>query len=366
MVLAGCWIINQRAVLLFGASLVAVCIAGCGGTAEPETTVARVPTVKVMTVGVVAGTSRGFPGRVRAAERVDLAFHVGGRLVELPIKQGELIERGALIAKLDARAFDANLRSARALAEEAAANFERGEGLIERDFISRADFANLRARRDTSAADLDKAEKAVEDTVITAPFTGVVARRVVENFQEVRANQLIASLQDSSVIEIVAAAPERLVAQRDEGAVYETRAVFDSIPGASYEIAIKEFATEADPQTQTFEYVLVMPRPEDVNILPGMTATVYVTATQGAPGASAGYTIPAAAVFADASGESQVWVIESNGQTVIRRTVVTGDLRGRDGIVITDGLSAGEVIAAAGVHQLREGMSVRPVTTIQY
>jgi RND family efflux transporter MFP subunit len=318
-----------------------------------------------MTVGVVAGTRRGFPGRVRAAERVDLAFHVGGRLVELPIKQGELIEQGTLIAKLDDRAFEANLRSARALAEEAAANFERGEGLIERDFISRADFANLRARRDTTAADLDNAEKALEDTVITAPFTGVVARRLVENFQEVQANQLIASLQDSSVIEVVAAAPERLVAQRDEDTIYETRAVFDSIPGASYEIAIKEFATEADPQTQTFEYVLVMPRPEDVNILPGMTATVYVTAAQGVPG-RAGYTIPAAAVFADAAGEPQVWVIESNGQTVSRRTVVTGDLRGSDGIVITDGLSAGEVIAAAGVHQLREGMSVRPVTTIQY
>lgn len=339
-------------------------VVGCGDP-TPAAPVERVPTVKVMTVGEVADSRRGFSGRVRAAERVDMSFQVSGRLTELPIKQGQEVAAGDLIGQLDDRDFQSNVRSTRALAEEAAENLQRGLGLIERDFISRAELARLQARADTTSADLARAEKALEDTTLLAPFDGTVARRMVENFQEITANQVVASVQDNTVIEIVASAPERLVARSNDLTTIDTRAVFDSLPGQSYDVSIKEFSTEADPQTQTFEYVLVMPKPADANILPGMTATVYVIALGGVPRNGEGYTVPAAAIFADNTGASHVWVV-ADDNSVSQRAVTTGDLRGSSEIVITDGLEAGEVIAAAGVHQIRAGMTVRPVTSITY
>ena len=74
-------------------------------TTEGPNTPPEPPAVKVFTVGEVAGTRRGFPGRVRAAERTELSFRVRGRIVELPVRQGDEIQRGDVIGRLDDRDF---------------------------------------------------------------------------------------------------------------------------------------------------------------------------------------------------------------------------------------------------------------------
>lgn len=331
----------------------------------PDPTPPPPPAVKVQTVGEIAGMTRGFPGRVRAAERTELSFQVRGRLVELPVRQGDEVKAGALIGRLDDRDFLANVNAARALAEEAAENLKRGEELVERAFISAAELARLRSAAQTTASDLARAEKALEDTRLIAPFDGTVARRHVENFQEVSANQQIVSLQDSSTIEIVVSAPENIVAQRQSGNEVTLKAEFDSLPGRAYDATVKEFVTEADTATQTFDFVLTMPRPTDANILPGMTATVYVSVLPGAAGIEAVQVIPASAIFSDSAGQAQVWLVGADN-AVTARSVTTGGIRGNDGIEVTRGLATGDVIATAGVQQLREGMIIRPITRVEF
>jgi len=70
--------------------------------------------------------------------------------------------------------------------------------------------------------------------------------------------------------------------------------------------------------------------------------------------------VPAIAVFAYESGASHVWVIKPETMTVHRRKVSTGDLTGKDSVMIREGLKPGEKIAVSGVSQLQEGMKVRP------
>jgi RND family efflux transporter MFP subunit len=140
------------------------------------------------------------------------------------------------------------------------------------------------------------------------------------------------------------------------GGGVETSAKFASAPDRSFGLTLKEFATDADPRTQTFQVVLEMPQPEGITILPGMTATV---SGQAGGGEGATVVVPASAIFANETGTSQVWVVDRESMTVSIREVTTGELTGTEGIEILGGLKPGETIAVTGVTQIRKGDRVR-------
>ncbi|WP_455201669.1 efflux RND transporter periplasmic adaptor subunit [Kaarinaea lacus] len=351
------------------ASLLAssILIQACGDKNQAPPPRETVRPVKTITLGAADFRgSRQFPGTVRASDRVDLSFNVDGPLIELPVKQGQNVKKGDLIARLDPRDYGSNLKAAEARYTETKSNYERGKGLVKDGFISKVQFDQLRSNFEQAEADLAIKKKALNDTYLKAPFAGKIAKRYVQNFQDVRRKERIISLQDVNVIEIVVNAPESIVAGAAGDARQATiQATFESLPGKTFDLEVKEFATEADPKTQTFEYVLIMPQPEDANILPGMTATVLATAPETAVQPTI-QVIPALAVVADETGKSHVWVINQKENTAHSREVSTGELVGNDQITITDGLANGDMVAIAGVSTLREGMKVRPVDKIEF
>ena len=112
-------------------------LAGCGGGEEaPEQAPVARP-VKVMTVGGSAGGEVSFPGRVAAGEQVDLAFRVGGPLIELPVHEGEKVNKGQVVARIDPRDFRIRVNSAQARFDKAEADIERLSALYEKDAASK-------------------------------------------------------------------------------------------------------------------------------------------------------------------------------------------------------------------------------------
>jgi RND family efflux transporter MFP subunit len=350
------------------AGLFALLLAGC---AEEQVAVDEpvVRPVKVLElVGSDSGTTREFPGRVRAAQRAELSFEVAGKLQELPVREGQLLEQGDLVAKLDDRDFASALKSAQAEFDNALANFRRGSALVKDGNISKTDFDRLKSRRDVTSANLAKAEKAMSDTRLLAPFRGRVANRLVENFQDVQAKQPIISLQDIDELEILVDLPESQIIRGPRRGEQAPNIVarFDAFPNQRYDLEIKEFSTQADPTTQAFRVVLSMPQPEQFDALPGMTAIVEVEFAADGYAEGPSFDVPAIAVFADETGSSQVWVVDPENSTVQRRKVETGKLIGTESIRIDSGLEAGEVIAISAVSRLREGMAIRPIDKVAF
>ncbi|MDH3626762.1 MAG: efflux RND transporter periplasmic adaptor subunit [Acidobacteriota bacterium] len=336
-------------------------LAGCGGgeelPAQPE--VAR--QVKLLTVGGMTGGSEvSFPGRVAAGEQVDLAFRVGGPLIELPVQEGEKVSKGQVVAKIDPRDFRIKVNSAQATYDKAEADIERLAALYEKDAASKAQLDQARASRDVTRATLDDARADLSDTRLRAPFAAHVGEKFIENFQDVQAKQPVLSLVGIDTIEIQVDLPESIIArlrtQRTENA--KAFAKFDAAPGQEFPLELTEMATQADPLTQTYQATLVMPQPDGVNILPGMTAEV-IGRVPVSEGDDAPIIVPAVAVAAGDAGSAFVWVVDSDAMTVSRRDVTTGDLVGSDQIELTDGLGAGETIAISAVSRLREGMTIR-------
>ena len=341
-------------------------LAGCSDPDPLDAGSAVVRPIKAFTIPAATdGVSRSFPGRVRAAERVELAFSMPGKLIELPVVPGQAVDEGDVVARLDPRDYESEVQAAQAQFNEAKANFERGKDLVEQGHISRMDFDRLRANYEVAGARLTTARKALDDTALLAPFGGTIARRHVDNYQEIRANEPIVSLQDNRIIEIVVDAPEQLVAASPGDGQARLVATFEALPGVRFPLTVREYSAEADPDTQTYEIVLAMPRPEGANILPGMTANVIAWRPAPDGPANGVIRVPAVAVFANEAGEPQVWTIAADG-TVGRQPVTTGALAGQDRIEILSGLEPGDTIAVAGVTRLREGQVVRPVDSITY
>ena len=358
--------------------LAAVLLLSCGrrGEEEPEPEVVR-PAKLFRVSSAVEENLRELPGRVRASRRADLAFQVSGPLTAFPVEEGDPVKRGAVVARILPRDFKTALATAKANELEAMHQYNRYKDLYIKKQVSKADFDRAKREYDVAKSDVTNAENALKDTYLRAPFTGVIARRYVENFQEVRAKDPIVSLQDVSELEIVVDVPETLMARvrnKSKGAVV-AEVEFSAMAGVKHDVTLKEFSTEADDQTQTYRVVLALPAPKGANILPGMTAKVVgksqsaeeetedngsEEAVEGLKGIKVkqGFLVPVNSVFADEAGREFVWVVDSGSMTVEMREVKVGSVSGSS-IIVLEGLEAGETIVSAGVNYLQSGMKIR-------
>jgi RND family efflux transporter MFP subunit len=318
--------------------------------------------LKMITVGqAVSGQVRKYPGKVAAIDRVTLAFQVDGPLIELPIRKGQEVKKGDLLARIDPRDFQNRRDSAKAEREQTSTQLERIKKAAVTGAVSQTELTNAQAAFDRADANFEIAQKALEDTKMLAPFDAVIGNIFVDNFQNVLAKEEIVTVQKiENVVVEVNVPEERILRAKEKRGQYRFVAVFDSLPGREFETTLYEYATEADPLTQTYLVRFSMPAPKDVTILPGMTGTIleYPKETDQQAGV---FLIPVDAVPVEGSGQYYVWKAQpkdSDLYTVHQQKVEVGAMEG-DNIRILSGLSQGDKIAASGVHMLQEGQEVR-------
>lgn len=334
-------------------SLIALSLLSACAKPEPEPRpVRKLRTIEVGNISNIRNAQ--LPGRARSAQEVDLAFDVSGTLIERPVSIGSQVKEGDLIARLDPRDFQANLRAAEADARIAKRNFDRGAELVATNFISEAEFDRLEARVDISQASLELAQKALTDSEIYAPFSGVIATLSVENFQSVRAKAPIARLLGVDMIEMVVNVSENQMANLPF--IDNIEVEFDALPGVRLPATITEISSEASQTTRTFPITLSMKQPADRKVLAGMAGTAHITGTPNDE-EGLGYVIPAGALFGEPVGNiSKVWVVQQDN-TVSSRQVSVGRVTA-GGVQILEGLQGGDLIATAGIHTLSEGQEV--------
>ncbi len=335
-------------------------LVGCSKEAPPPSV--NIQPAKVLVLGEQFRRTREIPGTVRAAQRSDLSFQVSGKIVEFSIKEGQKVSQGDVLGRLDDSDYLSNLNAARAEQNKNKANFDRAEELIVDNFISRSDYDKIKASLDVSVSNLERTEKAYADTKMIAPFTGVIARTFVQNFEDIQAKQPILSLQDTTDLELVVSVSETLVARRQENPNLALSAKFDALPGRVFDLYIKEFSAEADSQTQTFEVVAGIKDKNVSSILPGMTAIVTISQIDQSTGP---LVIPLVALVAGEGDASSVWKVGPDNK-LTRQIVTTGSLTGADKIEITSGVIAGEMIVTAGLSSLVEGKEIIPITEVAY
>ena len=335
--------------------------AACSQAPAPEPE-AKVRPAKL--TQVAASTNQrdlSFPAVIESAQSAELTFQIAGEIRDLNVLEGDEVGQGTVIARLDQRDARNRLAQAQAEYENAEAEYQRAERLAAQDAISRSVLDTRRTQRDVSRASLSTSQKALSDTVLRAPFDGFISRVTGRQFQNVQAKEAIAMLQ-SEEVEAVVNVPGTIIARMPQLEPVKVRVILDAAPEAEILASFKEAAGEADAATQTYEIRFSFIPPEDLFILPGMTATVQSSFMfNGAEDLVArGIAVPISAILSEA-GSMYVWVVNPDSMKIEKRQVtVSGD--GNETVTVTEGLSGGETIIAAGVSFFNDGMTVRAWT----
>lgn len=309
---------------------------------------------------VESGPFQEFTAVVDASQKVDLAFKISGRIVDMPVKPGDKIKKGQLVASLDDADIKVQLVEAKSSYDKAFSDFNRAKDLIASRSISQADFDQLQAQFNSAKAQLQTAQNKLDYTRLNASFDGVIAQRYAENFQEINAQAPVVALHDLQNINFKVDIPESmLINVKPDSVPPKVSANFESIPDTTFDLTFREISTQADEVTKTYQVVFTMPNSDSYTILPGMSARVRVmrpTSDQ----LTANYYVPEHAVLKDSKG-NYVFTVESieKGKGKIRRQqVIIGNIT-TWGIEIFSGVESGQHLVTAGMSKVSDGMIVK-------
>ncbi|MDF1797089.1 MAG: efflux RND transporter periplasmic adaptor subunit [Coxiellaceae bacterium] len=307
---------------------------------------------------------RYFPGKVLPSKQADLSFEVAGKLVKFPIKKGEVVKQGRLLAQLDQIPFNDKVQQWKARNDLNKVQYSRGKELIKGNYISKSEYDKLQSNYQISAANLSTAERNLKHSTLHAPFDGIVADTYVENHEQVKAKQVMMSLHDIERLDIETHVPEKFMLKLKEsekgkrtGPRSTVVVKFDAYPNKTFPLKFKEFASQSDTDTQTYAVTFTMDQPKGLNVLPGMSVTVHAKISNEKFDYKAYYDLPVSAVFSGTNQQSYVWLVTQDLK-LKKQPVTTGTLR-KNSIEVTDGLKPNDRVVIAGVNFMREGQKVK-------
>jgi RND family efflux transporter MFP subunit len=338
-------------------------LSGCSPAEEDQAPGQSVQTI-VLGEGV-EDSFRRFPGEVAAVRSAELSFNVPGRMIERPATQGMLATEGQVLARLDAENFEARLASARARFVSARDEFARREQLRERGVISDSELDDFRRNFEVAEAEQREAQRALDDTILRAPFDGRVSRTLVNNLQNVQAKQPVLLYQDISTLEIDIDVPEQVMTLGWQGVTaehaaekIEAVAEFAALPGLRVPLRLASFSTAASPTTRTFRVTFLFDPPEGHSVLPGMTCTVLARRVGEGVVVEEIFQVPVSAVDLRSEG-ALVWRLDAESMVVQPVAVELETPQGDFHRVRSAELQPGDELVSAGVRFLAEGMPVR-------
>jgi len=315
--------------------------------------------VRTVTIGEGAQSIKTFPGVVDAIQNAEIGFRVSGVLKKVNVKEGEIVKQGTIIAELDQTDFIISLNATQSEFDRSNANFNRASKLIKKGAISQSDFEKLKAEKNIAKSQLDSAKQNLNYTVLTSPFDGIVAKTYLSNFEKISSSEQFAAIQDLSAFEVSIDIPESLMIKiKGKENNHDVYAAFDSIDERQFPLTFKEVSTRADEKTQTYKIKFIMQAPTSINVLPGMSATIFAIEKKSA--INHDIYVPSHSVLEDSAGRF-VYAVKKKPETmqgvVVRRNVVVGKVN-ENGIQITQGLKIGDRVITAGMSKVSAGLNV--------
>jgi RND family efflux transporter MFP subunit len=347
-------------------------VAGCAEAEPPR------PDPLVVTALVTQASASALPpalsGTVAVADDAALSFRVSGQLLERPVRRGERVHKGQVLARLDAAdvalaadeaaaqalAADRQVAAAAASAARASEDERRQRGLVDSGSISalaydaarataeaaRAELAAATARRDAARAAAARAANQRRYATMVAAADGIVTDLLVAPGEVVTAGQPVLRFAPAGGREMLVTVPETLRAGLPRQASARILATGQLLPAR-----LREATGAADPRLRSFEarYALV----GGGALAPGLTATLVLPRAAAAPGLMQ---VPIAAVIDRGKGPG-VWVIAGDRRVALR-PVQLARIED-DWALLGAGVAAGERVVAVGAHLLAPGQRVR-------
>lgn len=320
----------------------------------PEVAVARVVARDAATRTVVLTMA----GYVVADRKATVGPQVAGRLMQLAVDEGDTVEAGQVLARLNDAWYVAQVKSIEARLENARIQADRAKRLVDTGSGPPDAYDRARTAQDEISAELEQAREELDFTVIRAPISGLVIRRDADLGELVtpgggpgQIKTAILSLVDPSTFEVEVDVNETDIAKVELGSAGDV--VLDAYPGKKYPGVVRKIAPIANRQKGTIQVKVRFQR-VDADVRPEMSARVSLFERSAGPrgeeapaAAGSGRRLfgPTEALLGEA-GAKIVYVVDGEGRAR-RRDVSVGGLA--DGLAeVVSGLAAGENVVVSG------------------
>ena len=303
-----------------------------------------------------SGNVSEFPGRVKPAEEVNLAFKVSGNLLRVLPEEGSYVRKGQLIAEIDPRDYQVQYDATLAEYNKVKAEAERvirlwGDSAVSADAYDKARFGMQQI-----TAKLNNAHNQLQDTRLYAPFDCYLQKRLFEAPSVVSAGMPVVMLISANMPEVEINLPTSSYRNRSHISGFSAKFGNDSI---ATQLSLISYAPQANANG-LYSVRLAIPGTVAERPTPGMSVMVNVNFTGDAMSDAAVF-VPTTAVF-ERDGKSMVWIYSDS--TVTARQVQIEALHIDGSAKITAGLHDGERVVTAGVHSLSEGQRAHPMAEV--
>ncbi|WP_425056766.1 efflux RND transporter periplasmic adaptor subunit [Pseudomonas abyssi] len=208
-------------------------------------------------------------GVLRARQQATLSSELAGRVLELPFAEGQSFDKGAVLARFDCAAYEAQMRAADAAARAAQQQLAQTERLAALNSVGEFDVAIAQSRRAEAAAQAQVYRVQVSRCTLNAPFAGQVVSREVQPFESVASGAPLLSIVDNSALEIHLLVPSRWISKLQPGTP------FSFIPdetGQPLQASVSRLGARIDEGSQTLLLIAELPA-DSAGLLAGMSGT---------------------------------------------------------------------------------------------
>ena len=332
--------------------LMAAAMMSCGHKDAPQEDAPIVDVVTVKGVGEVDATT--FTGRTKSASEVNLAFRVAGQIERVLVKEGDYVQKGQVVAVMDARDYQVQVATTQAEYEQVKADAERVMALYAEGNTTASNNDKARYGLQQITQKLANHRNQLADTRLRSTISGYVQTKFHESGETVSAGMPVVSVFGSGDTEVEIKISASDFAKIDKFTGFGCR--FDVTGDETFPLAIDHVSQEANTSQLYTVRLKFTSAIDHKKITPGMTTMVYAEVA-GNENPSMVW-VPSSAVLNE-GGKVMVYVYDAKSGVVKSRAVTVTSVQ-RDGTMLVEsGLKSGESIVASGVHHIKDGQKVK-------
>ena len=315
------------------------------GTKAPT----RVKTEVVSSAGDVSGQI--YVGIVEESEGTAVSFTGMGVVKRVLVNEGQVVNRGQLIAEMDDTQARNLLSGAEAQMNQANDALERYKMLHDNGSLPEVQWVEIQSKVAQAKSQYEVAKKNLADCRLTVPVSGIIGKKLVGAGETAMPSQAVVTILDISSVKVKVSIPEAEISgiTASTPSTINVEAAQKQVNGGRIEKGI-----QADALTHTYE-VRINVQNGDRKLLPGMVASVFF-GSEKRKMQNEKIFLPVTAVQKRADGSLFVWTVV-NDSTAHRTSVTTGETQGNR-IVISSGIENGQRVVTEGYQKLSEGTKV--------
>ena len=295
-------------------------------------------------------------GAVEADDLVDVTSEVGGRILQLTVKEGDNVAKGMLIAALDLEQVQRQIDEVETSLDLAKTVYERQQRLWEKNIGSEMQYLEAKNSVERLEKSLETLRAQLSKSKVYAPISGVVDRVALQSGEFASPGMPIVQILNTNRLKVVADVPENYLQSVRQGELVTIR-----LPALDMErrARVSMIGRTIDPSNRTFKVEVNIGNPGG-QLKPNLLATMLINDET----VKDAVVIPLEMVQQEVGGQKYVFVVEEGAEGPVAKKVYIETGRTYEGdVVIEEGLRGGETLIVEGARGLVENTPLKVVNT---